>query len=58
MPVRICLDSLTSAHICSHLLTFVCISFDSLEFDRIFVVHDQYYYLVNSIANIDEALNP
>ena len=55
MTVRICLDSLTSVCICSHSLTFVWISFDLLAFDRIFVVHDQYYYFANSIANVDEA---
>ena len=37
---------------------FVNICLDSLAFDRIFVIHDQYYHLANSIANVDEALNP
>jgi hypothetical protein len=43
------------AHICLDSLTFVWISVDSLAFERIFVVHDQYYYLANSIANVDVA---
>lgn len=49
------MDSLTSVCICSHLLIFVCIRVNSFAFDNIFVVHDQYYYLANSVANFNEA---
>jgi hypothetical protein len=55
MPVHICLDSLTFVWIRSHLFGFVHICLDSLASNKILVFYDQYYYLVNSVANVDEA---